>query len=142
MNGMERRALLVLPGKLFALLLWGRFRAEAAVEPVSLSEFLNLSTRLTGRTRLDPRIARVYLSALLADTNKSSRLAELVRGRPHADLEHEIILAWYTGVYDTGGEKRLATHRDALMWRALGVAPPATCGGPFGFWARPPAEPR
>jgi hypothetical protein len=142
MGGIGRRALLTLPGKALAILLWRSVPAEAAPRSVGLPEFLKLSTRLTGHKGLDPGIAKVYLAALLADAGKRSRLADLVGGRPHADLEREIVQAWYTGIYDAAGEKRLATHRQALMWKSLGVAPPSTCGGPFGFWARPPAEPR
>ena len=143
MDSIARRAVLALPAKLFALLLFQRRLAEAAPPPIRISEFLTLSTRLTGHTKLDPKVASVYLSALLADVTKRGRLADLVRrGSSHPELEREIILAWYTGIHDSGGEKRLATHRGALLWNSLGVSAPGTCGGPTGFWARPPAEPQ
>ena len=117
--------------------------SAAAASPASLDEFLSLSARLTGRSRLDPKIARLYLSALNATPEKRGPLADLARGRSsHPELEREIILSWYTGFYKAGGQIRLATHTGALLWKALGTPAPGTCGGPMGFWAQPPAEPR
>ena len=138
---MKRRAFVVLPQKLFALLLFPRREATAATARISLPEFLTLSTRLTGRAGLDPAIGRIYLTALLADPDKSRRLVDLARGRSsQSDLEREIIVAWYTGLCKSGREDRLATYRQALVWKALAIPAPGTCGGPLGFWARPPKE--
>jgi hypothetical protein len=108
---------------------------------IGLSEFVALSARLTGRSGLDPKIASLYLAALTADRNKRRRLANLVHGAQNdADLEREIILYWYTGIYKSGKEARLATYREAVLWKAAKIAAPGTCAGPFGFWAQPPAE--
>jgi hypothetical protein len=135
-----RRTLLALPARLFPFLLL-RDTAQAAGGTVSLSEFLALSARLTGKTGLDPKVASIYLTALVADPKRRPELADLAHGRhSHADLEREIIRSWYTGTYKSGNQGRVATHRQALMWNTLGVSAPATCGGPMGFWARPSAE--
>ena len=136
-----RRALLAMPGCLFPWLLLPRSRAQAAGGTISLSEFLALSTRLTGKTGLDPKIASIYLTALVADPQRRQELADLAYGRhSHAGLEREIIRSWYTGTYKSGDEGRVATHRQAVMWKTLGISAPATCGGPMGFWASPSAE--
>jgi hypothetical protein len=104
-----------------------------------LSEFLTLSTRLTGKSLLDPKLASLYLTALEADPKKRGRLIDLARGRrSDPDLERAIILSWYTGIYKSGKEDRLATYRDAIVWNVLGYPAPGTCGGPTGFWAQPP----
>jgi hypothetical protein len=67
------------------------------------------------------------------------RLAGLAHGRQsHPNLEREIIQVWYTGTYKSGKEGRVAAYREALMWKAMGTPAPGTCGGAFGFWARPP----
>ncbi len=142
MGTVERRIILTLPARLLAWFLWRR-RAEAAPASVSVSAFLALSTRLTGRPGLDPKIASIYLNALAADPGRRGRLANLARGRSSdIDLEREIITSWYTGIYKAGSENRLATHRGALLWKAMGVSAPGTCGGATGFWTRPPEEPR
>jgi len=117
--------------------------ALAAPAAVTLSEFLALSSRLTGKSALDPAVANIYLTALTADPNKRGRLAGLARsGRSDAGLEREIILSWYTGIYKSGDEGRVAAYRDAVLWKATGLEAPGTCAGATGFWARPPEEVR
>ena len=134
----SRRTFLALPGSLCLLALR---RAEAAPPTIGLSEFLALSTRLTGKSGLDPAVAGLYLNALAADPHKRARLADLAHGRrSHSDLEREIILSWYTGLYQSGRDLRVAAYRQALVWKASGISTPGTCAGPFGFWSRPPAE--
>ena len=138
-----RRTFLALPGRLFPLVLLPRRRAEAKPAAISLAEFLALSTRLTGKTGFDPKIATIYLTALAADPGQHQRLTDLAQGRQsHPDLEREIVLSWYTGTYKLGSEGRVAAYREAIMWKASGIPAPGTCGGPTGFWARPPAEAR
>jgi hypothetical protein len=109
----------------------------------TLDEFLELSRRLLGRSKLDPEVARVYLDALSADPDSAVHLATLVQsnGNPtpeQAALSRTIIEWWYTGVYTRDGKPRLATHTGALVWSALGMAAPGTCAGPFGAWSQPP----
>ena len=118
----------------------------SASEPAAISadEFLRLSQRLVGRTRLDAQIAATYLNALLAVPGNLPLLARLARNAgpvltpAHLALERTIIECWYTGTYTLGGERRLATHTGALMWNALGMPAPGTCASAFGAWSRPP----
>ena len=113
---------------------------------ISADDFLRLSQRLVGRTRLDARVAATYLNALLAVPGNIPRLAQLARGAApgpdlipaHLALERTIIEWWYTGTYTLNGEPRLATHPGALMWNALGMPAPGTCASAFGAWSRPP----
>jgi hypothetical protein len=123
-----------------------RLRAIAtpSVTQVSLDEFVELSERLLGRSKLDREIAQVYLSALMADADTAIHLATLYQsnGNPtpeQAAVARTIIEWWYTGVYTMDGKPRVATHTGALMWAALGMPAPGTCTGRFGDWSRPPA---
>ena len=110
----------------------------------SLDDFLELSARLLGRSKLDRDVAQIYLDAMHADPETAIHLATLVQssGNPtpeQAALSRTIIEWWYTGVYTIDGKPRLATHSGALMWSALDMPAPGTCAGPFGAWSRPPA---
>jgi hypothetical protein len=108
------------------------FRATPRAQALSLDDFLALSSRLTGQGDLDRQTAGVFLKALLATPGNAARLA-----RPDAELERDIIVAWYTGVHEVRGEVQLVTHTSALQWRALGMPAPGACAGPFGMWAKP-----
>ena len=119
-----------------------RLRA-AARQPTSLDEFLELSGRLLGRTKLDREVAQIYLDALLKDPDSAVHLATLVQssGNPTPEqtaLSRTIIEWWYTGVYTIEYKPRLATHTGALVWSALGMPAPGTCAGQFGAWSQPP----
>ena len=97
-----------------------------------------LSSRLTARSGLDLNLGRTYLAGLLNDPKKAPSLETLVHGRGiDVALEREIILNWYTGVYKVAGERRLATHAGALVWKALNLPAPGTCSGKTGYWAKP-----
>ena len=143
MASLTRRALLW-SAVLFAPL--ARLRAVAAQPSppaVSLDEFLDLSQRLLGRSKLDREVAQIYLGALLTDVDTAIYLATLVQmnGNPtpeQAAVARTIVEWWYTGVYTIKGAPRLATHTGALMWSALGMAAPGTCRGRFGDWSNPP----
>jgi hypothetical protein len=137
MLNIARRELPALLAKLFALVMLRQ--PTPAAPAITLPQFLALSTRLTGRAGLDPKVGRVYLTALLAVPRNREPLAQRA---PDPELEREIILAWYTGVYSANGQIRLATHSGALIWKALGTPAPGTCAGEMGFWSRPPADPR
>lgn len=144
MNRLSRRAFLWL-----AVLLAPAERLRAGVEQVaapaiSLEEFVRLSQRLVGRTKLDAQAAATYFNALIADAANVPLLERLAQG-PGIDLtpadlalERTIIEWWYTGTYTVAGERRLATHTGALVWTALGMPAPGTCAAPFGAWSRPP----
>ena len=119
------------------------FAPPPPAAPTSLDEFLELSQRLLGRSKLDPEIGQTYLNALLTDADTAVYLAMLVQsnGNPTPEqtaVAHTIIEWWYTGVYALEGKPRLATHTGALMWSALGCPAPGTCAGPFGAWSSAP----
>ena len=138
MTRLTRRAFLVLASLLAPA---AHLRAQPAT---SVDDFVRLSQRLTGRTRLDRQAAATYLDALVAMPANVPLLAERVRNtRPgptpaHLALERTIVEWWYTGLYTTNGDTRVATHTGALMWTALGMPAPGTCAGAFGAWSRPP----
>ena len=153
MTSLNRRAFLVLAALLAPV---ARLRAiaqrtlpppvPAIGPPISVDEFLRLSQRLVGRTRLDAQVAVTYLNALLAVPENVPLLARLTRNAApgpdltpaHLALERTIIEWWYTGRYTLKGEPRLATHTGALMWSALAMPAPGTCASAFGAWSRPP----
>jgi Membrane bound FAD containing D-sorbitol dehydrogenase len=114
-----------------------------ATAPTSLDEFVELSQRLLGRSKLDRAIARTYLDAVLSNADDAIQLAYLVESNANPTpemraLASTIIEWWYTGVYTINGTSRLATHSGALMWSALGTPAPGSCAGAFGAWSRPP----
>lgn len=111
-------------------------RLAGVAQSFPLDDFVRLSSRLTGRTDLDRAAAAAILKGLLATPANAARLME-----PDAAMEREIIMAWYTGLYDLRGERRLATHAGALQWRAIGVPVPGSCAGRFGAWSQPPRTP-
>ena len=138
MTRLTRRAFLLLASLLVPA---ARLRAQPAI---TVDDFVRLSQRLTGRTRLDRQVAATYLNALAAVPANVSLLAELRRTTgpgptpAHVALERTIIEWWYTGIYTADGSPRVATHTGALVWGALGMPAPGTCAGPFGVWSRPP----
>ena len=139
-----RRAFLLL-ASLSAPVARLRGASQPAAPAISVDEFLRLSQRLVGRSRLDAQIGITYLNALLTDPANGPLLARLVRDAgpaltpAHAAVERTIIEWWYTGTYAVGGKRRVATHTDALMWSALGTRAPGTCApGGFGDWSRQP----
>ena len=77
--------------------------------PTSLDEFLELSQRLLGRSKLDPEIAQIYLNALLADADTAVYLATLVQSNGNPTPEQSAVAStiiewWYTGVYTIEGQ--------------------------------------
>ncbi len=153
MGLLGRRAFLVVVTLLSPLVRRAAAQGQAAGAPlsasVSLDDFLTLSSQLTGRTGLDPEIARIYLDALLSTPARVPLLGQMSartragvkRTEPtpaEAALEREIIAAWYTGTYTRDGQQHLATHAGALMWNAIGQPAPGTCTGRTGAWSQPP----
>ena len=112
-------------------------RISLRAQSFSVEEFRALSSQLTGFDNLDRDIAGILLKNLIATPGNTARLA-----RPDAELERDIIAAWYTGVHEVRGEAQLVTHTGALQWRALNMPAPGTCAGPFGAWAKPQRSPR
>ena len=116
-----------------------------AAQPIttSLEDFLELSGRLLGRSKLNRDVGKVYVDALNGDPVSALHLATLAdsSGNPtpeQAAMARTIIEWWYTGTYTIGGQTRLATHTDALIWEAMQMRAPGTCAGSFGAWSSPP----
>jgi hypothetical protein len=142
MTLLTRRAFLILTVLSASLRAGAQRSAASTSQAVSTDEFLRLSQRLTGRGNLEAKVGATYLEALLAIPENAGTLAQLAREQgtspARAELERTILEWWYTGAYELGGERRLATHTGALMWDALGVPAPGTCAGAFGEWSRAP----
>ena len=136
--------------------------AGAVHAPITLDEFVALSTLLTGVKDLDAEHGRLYLSSLsAADARDLAVLHDRagLRGAfPPATLDAlartgaldtaaaravtaTIVECWYTGVYDSPGGPRVATYIEALAWTTLDFTKaPSVCGGGVGYWAdAPPA---
>ena len=144
MAGLSRRAFLVLVA-LFAPVT--RLRAfsgqPATATSISLDEFIELSQRLLGRSKLDREIAQIYLGALSSGADTAIHLATLAQSNGNPTPEQAVvartIIEWrYTGVYAIDDKSRVATHVGALTWSTLGMPAPGTCAGAFGAWSRPP----
>jgi hypothetical protein len=138
MASLTRRALLA-----SAMLLAPAARLRVFAAPISVDQFIEVSQRLLGRSKLDREIAQVYLDAVLSNADDAITLAYLVESNNNPTPEMKalastIIEWWYTGVYTIKGESRLATHTGALMWSALGRPAPGTCTATFGAWSRAP----
>jgi hypothetical protein len=114
--------------------------------PADIDAFLALSSRLTVHAPLDPGAGRLYLDALVTSPARHGLLLDLLDGRrrgpAHSALERDIVESWYTGVYEANGERRVATHGGALVWKAIGRSAPGVCAGMTGDWARPPGAGR
>ncbi len=149
MASLNRRAFIALASLLAPVARLGAIaRQSPAPAAISADEFLRLSQRLVGRTRLDAAAAAMFLNALAAVPANVPLLAHLARRTAsdpaltpaHVALENTIIECWYTGTYTLNGERRLATHTGALMWSALNMTAPGTCAGAFGAWAQRPSR--
>jgi len=138
MASLTRRALLA-----SAMLLAPAARLRGFAAPISLDQFIEVSQRLLGRSKLDREVAQIYLDAVLSNADDAITLAYLVESNNNPTPEMKalasmIIEWWYTGTYAIKGESRLATHTGALMWSALGITAPGTCATRFGAWSNPP----
>ncbi|PRQ09761.1 sugar dehydrogenase complex small subunit [Enhygromyxa salina] len=125
--------------------------------------FYLLSVLLTGFDDLDEALAELYLSSIEADPDHSAALARLYEAagfytdppssfaqleaagvferEVEATIADSITMIWYSGVYIAAdsGEPLVATHLEALSWRALSYTrPPSVCGGALGYWALAP----
>jgi hypothetical protein len=144
MTSLTRRAFLIGAAVLAPVAKATARQAGASPETVSLAEFMRLSRRLVGDRQLDPQAGAAYFDVLVAVPENRPRLVRLARAAgvdldpAHAALEATIIEWWYTGVYTLRGERRVATHANALMWAASGLRAPGSCATAFGAWARPP----
>jgi len=140
MASLTRRALLA-----GAMLLVPAARLRVFAAPTSLDQFIEVSQRLLGRSKLDREIAQIYLDAVLSNADDAVQLEYLVESNANPTPEMKALAAtiiewWYTGVYTMKGESRIATHTGALMWSALGITAPGTCAARFGAWSNPPGS--
>lgn len=133
--------------------------AQPVEGSISLEEFLEFSSLLTGVDNLDPALGQIYLNALMAGGGSGPTVADAYGAASSGsmpqdvqdltdqgffdqegigDLANQIILMWYTGIYTLDGEDHVATFVDALAWKALHFTKPLTICGEFGFWANAP----
>lgn len=137
--------------------------AASTTSSPDLDHFMTLSALLTGYAALDQAAGAAYLQNLRGDPQLSpgvddlfmrsgvtsdgapKTLAELtargVFNNPAALALYSRILAdWYSGTYDAASGTVTQTWTGALAWKACTFTkPPATCGGPTGYWAKAPA---
>lgn len=138
---LTRRALLATSGA--AALAMAAGLPASAQAPVTVAQFLALSSKLTGKPGLDPGIAKKLLDGFVA-TGKGADLAALVGTGGNATvktrpLANAVVANWYCGVYDTAGGQAVAGFDTALMWDAMRFTKPfGVCGGDAGYWANPP----
>lgn len=124
------------------------------VELDAAERFYLLSQLLTGFDDLDEGLAELYRSSIDADADQAAALERLYAAggfddRPPADLDElggaleleadiadRITMMWYSGIHVLAdGESQVATHLDALCWRALNTNAPSQCGGGLGSWS-------
>ena len=138
----------------------GQVVEEVAEGMISLEEFLQFSSLLTGVDDLDPNLGRVYLQALASGEQQGPTLAEIYGAassgsNPQQDVDalsgsgffdqegygsmaDQIINMWYSGVATINGEEQVVTFVDALAWKVLHFTKPLTICAQFGFWAEEP----
>ena len=144
MAGLSRRAFVLLVAFFAPVARLRAFGGQPAAAPaIALDEFIELSQRLLGRSKLDREVAQIYLGALSSDADTAIHLATLAESSGNltpeqAGVARTIIEWWYTGIYTRDGKSRVATHTGALTWSALGMTAPGTCAGAFGAWSSPP----
>jgi len=148
----------------------GQGEAGAATQPVqsgsaneimTLEQFMQFSSLLTGVDNLNPELGKVYLQALQSGASGGSALlgaytaassgsntlpedAEMLaqsgffEQEGMSELAVQIADMWYSGVYQTNGEGQVATYVDALAWKVLHFTKAPTICGAFAFWATEP----
>ncbi|MBP2300984.1 sugar dehydrogenase complex small subunit [Azospirillum picis] len=82
----------------------------------------------------------VRLLAVVNGAPEGSDLAPLLRRHDLLPIAQELTSLWYTGSTARKGRNggTALFYNDALMWRSCAFTkPPATCGGPFGYWENP-----
>ena len=121
-----------------ALVVAAGWSTPSSAQAISVDDFLGLSQSLTGKTSLDEDIAAAMLDAFRSN-GQADAVSALMNGESDADLENEIVAAWYSGVSPNPDDLTVLTYTDALMWDAMPYTKPmGYCGGATGYWAEPP----
>ena len=105
-----------------ACLAWAGATCAQDSSRVTLDQFIELSERLLRRKNLDRETAQIYLTALNADADAAVTLAYVFQSNGNPTPEQKVLSAaiidwWRTGVYELGGETRLAA-RSRAQWSA------------------------
>lgn len=141
----------------------GNLPAISIPDKPSLPEFVRLSEILTGRSDLDPDMARrIYALIQLEPYGPQhvTRVYERIRVAAASDPDRarntvlnpqafdagerwfvgHLLVTWYTGVYYHAVGNQRVGFEEALMHRALADMrnPPTVCRDQAGFWARRP----
>ncbi len=135
-------------------------RADPHPEP-ALARFLAVCRALTGRIDLDPEHAALILSHLwrwrpseleelmaqveAAGALEPAQLDAVIVGEPSRAMAEEILVAWYSGLLDSGRaevtrkERWCFTFTGALAWRVMPWTSPQTlcAAAPETWGARP-----
>jgi hypothetical protein len=122
----------------------------------ALAAFLEAASALTG-IAIDDREQATRYFKVLHDSLGAERVRALAdaaglapdallpasRFEPLRSTAEFAMNLWLTGmVPNATGEASVLDYTDALVWNALPFTkPPGRCGGAFGYWADPPAEP-
>lgn len=82
-----------------------------------------------------PVLERLVLTIL--DAPDSRPLKDVLLEQGLLPAAQAVAATWYTGASAADGGQTVLFYNDALMWRSCTFTkPPATCGGPFGYWAQ------
>ena len=147
MAGLSRRAFLVLVAWFAPVTRLRAFSGQpATATSISLDEFIELSQRLLGRSKLDRAIAQIYLGALSSDADTAIHLATLAQSSGNPTPEQAVRSSARSSSGGTpastpstaSGASRRTPAR--LMWSALGMPAPGHCASAFGAWSRPPGH--
>jgi hypothetical protein len=107
---------------------------------LDLSEFLQLSERLTAHRNLRPDIARQYLRRLADTVGLYQKARAPANGQGPSAFERRIVADWYSGLALTPQGAACLDYTGALMWEAMGFATPrGVPAAEAGRWAIAPS---
>ncbi|MEY3881398.1 MAG: hypothetical protein RIQ94_2194 [Pseudomonadota bacterium] len=102
--------------------------------------FMMISNYLTAEEILDEKKGSEYFRVLIVDTNNASKITELYSyvkdGLAIPDdredlkaLSKKILVYWYTGIIQEGGQQKVIDYFGALSWKKLAFTKPqGVCG--------------
>jgi hypothetical protein len=122
----------------------GFMAASSRLTGIALSgSYLQLADQLWAELiKLDGSESLDRVVALAASADSDEALQRRLIDDGLMPSAQRIIRAWYTGMIDIPDSGRpgltatkVVTYNDAVVWAACSFTkPPATCGGPFGYW--------